>query len=251
MDRKRLALVLLCGSLWGEVGPYDTFPRPLPSADPEILAGLAGSGQLGCGAGSATLRTHDGEQQVRVHRDMRILFGPLIDADDLVRRIEEQLVPEDRELGAWDDVGRREYEAILGARVLTEVRDPRALDLLVRLLSGPDPRLRRHAAYNLARLDDERTGPVLARTLRNRPEPDEALVHAFHLMADKRSLDVLVETAAGRNLSRRWEALVWITKAPHTVAQAQERTRNSAEAMQAWWRESRRGFLGSLADESW
>ena len=154
---------------------------------------LTASGALGCGVANVQVRSGDSVYSVETGLDTPRLLGRPLDADTLAARFERRLASVRPGPETWREHHhtRDEYELILAAQILIQVKHPKALDIFVRSLD--DPLFVERAVDWLVALGDMRACPYLLESWKKRPEYPLVYVNAFQKLPYKPSVPYIID----------------------------------------------------------
>ena len=159
----------------------------------EHLFHMTASGAMGCGVGTVRVRMHNGDRECRVGLDTVRLIGRDISDDDLILRLERRVAKMPTGSPIWRDHRhtRDEYEVMLSAELLIQLRHPRALPLFIRLLD--DALFLPRASEWLAELGDERACPALMDSWDRHPDYPYLFINAFQRFRYRPSIPRIIE----------------------------------------------------------
>lgn len=154
---------------------------------------LTASGALGCGVANIQVSSGGSVYTVRTGLDTPRLLGRPLDADDLVARFEQRRASIRPGPETWREhhYTRDEYELMLAANVLIQVKHPKALEILVGLLD--DPLFVERADDWLVKLGDIRACSYLLESWKKRPEYPFVYVNAFRKLPYKPAVPLLID----------------------------------------------------------
>jgi hypothetical protein len=155
---KRRTFIILGALLILGVGPY-----AIHSWWHEHYYHLTASGALGCGRGNVTVHTTTGPQQVQTGLDTPRLLGREIEVRKLEKILEKRIARlQSGKVEYNKKTNRSEYELMLAAHLLAEIKHPRALDYFTALLE--DPKFRSRSAEWLTQLENPEAGERLLKS---------------------------------------------------------------------------------------
>lgn len=155
---------------------------------------LTASGALGCGVANVQVTSGGSLYTVRTGLDTPRLLGRPLNADDLIARFERRRTSTrpGSEILRDHHYTRDEYELMLSAEVLIQIKHPKALEIFVGLLE--DPLFLGHAADWLVELGDTRACPYLLESWKKRREYPFVYVNAFQKLPYKPAVPYIIDT---------------------------------------------------------